>query len=105
MEDHNGVLPSIHELADILDDVRQEAEMNADGPIDVRLCVDVDDDGVPTDWELLTGDVQYDTRHYAYCSASFVDPTDEPVQLEQMAEDMLDEIREVMAWGDAWGDA
>ncbi len=43
-----------------------------DQDLDIRLCIDLDDDTGIGSWIFRTGDASYDWRHSRYCAASSV---------------------------------
>jgi hypothetical protein len=41
--------------------------------IDIRLCIDLEDDGESGTWIFRTGLSRYDQKHSKYCAASIID--------------------------------
>lgn len=60
--------------------------------VDVRLALEPDGR-----WELLTGDVCYDTRHAAYCGASTVSAEDTAETLLETARDLVAQCLDLVA--------
>ena len=64
-------------VSDLIDTMRQNpseyTERGCDDPsIDIRLCIDVDNDDEPSTWIFRTGLSDYDQSHSRYCSASSI---------------------------------
>ncbi len=64
--------------------------------IDVRLVVK---DGC---WELMAGDVQYDTYHGDYCASGFLDFDWEESEAEGLCVTLAEELIESIAEEEAW---
>ncbi len=64
--------------------------------IDVRLCIDFQDDGTP-DWIIRSGDSSYDQRHSALCGASIVSlDTEFNDEADETLENLIDQCLEQM---------
>lgn len=62
-------------------DPSEYLEYGCDEPtIDIRLCVDLDQGGIPS-WIFRTGLSDYDQAHSLYCASSLIGPDTDAVEL------------------------